>query len=102
MDELKKIAVELTAAQWKTIRYLAISGAGAEFEAECRRMSRRVEESLAAARGEKPPHRHDEACFKDFAATLQALTAALLPAIPEFQPQPRETLPPHPTSPTEA
>lgn len=100
MDE-KKIAVEMTAAQWKTIRFLAISGAKAEYAVEVERLSRRVAEALAAARGEKPPPRHDEDCFENFVATVQDFTAALLPAIPEIQ-QPREIPRLHRTSPTEA
>jgi hypothetical protein len=107
MDQSEeKIAVELTAKQWRTIQFLAIRGATSEYEAELRRSSRHVEIMLRKADEllGRPPrvaaHRHDEHCYKDFADIVQALTDALTPSIPELQ-QPRETPQPHPTSPIE-
>lgn len=107
MDQSEeKIAVELTAKQWRTIQFLAIRGATSEYEAELRRSSRHAEELVRKADEllGRPPrvpttHRHDEHCYKDFADMVQALTDALIPSIPELQ-EPRETPPPHPTSPT--
>jgi hypothetical protein len=103
MDQSEKIAVSMTAEQWKTIRFLAIRGAASEYEAELRRSSRRAEELLRKAdeiQGRPPrefTHRHDEHCYKDFVEIVQAFTEALTPAFPELQ-QPREIPPQHPTT----